>query len=242
METLRIFSGVFVGLGFLCALIVYIDINLGRYQKMPIMNLAWVITCSYSGFLGLYMYFKYGRADKPMMDMGGMDMKGNSCGQMAAKPDAPKKAVPMWVKVYISSTHCGAGCGSADIVSENLIFYLNITFWGLRIYAAFIIDYIFALVFGVVFQYLNIRPMQPELTRGQAWMNAIKADVASLTTFQIGMYGWIAIMKFCTNIPMDANTFTFWFMMQIGLTIGLLTTFPMNYILIKYGIKKPCVE
>lgn len=242
METLRIISGIFVGLGFLSALIVYVDINLGRYQKMSIMNIAWVITCSYSCFLGLYMYYKYGRADKPTMDMGGMDMSsGHACGQMTPKSDAAKKPAPMWVKVFVSCTHCGAGCGAADVLSENFIFYLNITFWGLRLYAAFIIDYILALIFGIVFQYLNIHPMRPDLTKAQAWWNAVKADVSSLTTFQIGMYGWISLIHFCTNIPLDANTFTFWFMMQIGLTVGLLTAFPMNYILIKYGVKTPCV-
>ncbi len=227
METLTIFAGVFVGLGLLSALIVYIDISLGRYQEMAIMNLAWVITCSYSSLLGLYMYFKYGRANKVMMNMGDMNS--------THKPEKP-----MWVKVYISSTHCGAGCGVADILSENFIFYLGITFWGATIWASFIIDYIVALIFGVIFQYLNIRPMRPDLSTGQAWLNAIKADVVSLTSFQIGMYGWIAIVHFLTSIPLAANTFTFWFIMQIGLTIGLLTTYPVNYLLIKLGIKTPC--
>ncbi|PHQ80632.1 MAG: hypothetical protein COB66_04380 [Coxiella sp. (in: Bacteria)] len=245
MDILHIVSGVFVGCGFLCALIVFLDINMGRYQAMPIMNIAWIITCSYSCFLGLFMYYKYGRAEKAAMQMGDMAAKGEAkhgCGAKMGMGDAmkPAKEKPMWVKVYISSTHCGAGCGAADIFSENLIFYCGITFFGAAIWASFIIDYIFALIFGVVFQYLNIRPMRPELTRGQAWANAIKADVVSLTSFQLGMYGWIAIVHFVFQMPLAANTFTFWFMMQIGLTIGLLTTYPVNYILIKTGIKVPC--
>ena len=111
---------------------------------------------------------------------------------------------------------------------------------GAAIWASFIIDYIFALVFGIVFQYLNIRPMRPDLTAGQAWMNAAKADVLSLTSFQVGMYGWIVIIHFLTTVPLAANTAVFWFMMQIGLTIGLFTAYPVNYLLIKLGVKTPC--
>lgn len=243
MDALHIVACVFIGLGFLSALIVYIDINLGRYQEMSIMNIAWVITCSYSSIIGLYMYFKYARAEKATMDMGGMDMKMDMGGMDMSHMDhdkPAKKSRPMWVSVFISSTHCGAGCGSADIISENLIFYAGITFWGAAIWASFIIDYIFALVIGIIFQYLNIRPMRPDLTAKQAWMNAAKADVVSLTSFQIGMYGWIAIIHFLTTIPLAANTAIFWFMMQIGLMIGLLTTYPVNYVLIRLGIKTPC--
>lgn len=188
------------------------------------------------------MYFKYARAKKSNMQMD-MDMSKSSChGDMPMKHEdhQPKKEKPMWVKVFISSTHCGAGCGLADIISENYIFYLGITFWGAAIWASFILDYIAALLIGVIFQYLNIKPMRPDLSTLQVWKNAIHADVWSLTSFQIGMYGWIAIVHFLIHIPLAANTFTFWFMMQIGLTIGLLTTFPVNYVLIKLGIKTPC--
>ena len=66
MEALHAISWVFIGLGIFCFLIVYIDINMGRYQAMPIMNLSWPITCIYSGPIGLYMYFKYGRSKKKL--------------------------------------------------------------------------------------------------------------------------------------------------------------------------------
>lgn len=218
MLTLTIISWIFLALGLLSAIIIYVDINMGRYQMMPIMNIAWVITALYSSVLALYMYFKYGRANKNASQL------------------------PNWVEVYISSTHCGSGCGLADIISEILIYWASITILGAAIWASFFIDYGFALVFGLAFQFFNIMPMRPELTFGQGIWESIKADVLSLTSFQIGMYAWLLAVYFIFNGQLNAGSPIYWFMMQIGLTIGLLTTYPVNAFLIKTGVKVPCSQ
>ncbi|WP_264798053.1 DUF4396 domain-containing protein, partial [Acidocella aminolytica] len=33
----------------------------------------------------------------------------------------------------------------------------------------------------------------------------------------------------------------YWFVMQIGMIIGFATAFPMNWVLIKTGVKEPCI-
>lgn len=231
MEALHAVSWVFIGLGIFCFLVVYIDINMGRYQAMPIMNISWPITCIYSGPIGLYMYFKYGRSKKSSSNM-----EHHHCEHHKGS------GKPYWVQIYISSTHCGAGCGAADIVSEILIYFAFITFWGAAIWASFFIDYAFALVFGLAFQYYNIKPMRPDLSAGAALWAAIKADVWSLTSFQVGMYGWMLAFYYMFDGKLDASSVIFWFMMQIGLTIGLFTTYPVNWLLIKWGVKVPCAH
>ena len=50
MLALYVVAWVFIALGILSALIVYIDISMGRYQGMPIMNFSWPITCSSDWF------------------------------------------------------------------------------------------------------------------------------------------------------------------------------------------------
>lgn len=244
MLTLHIIAWIFLGLGILSCLIVYIDINMGRYQGMAIMNIAWPITCLYSSVLGLYMYFKYGRAAAGPAahahhhdhDAHKHDHKKTEAHQHHSKPK------PFWVQIYISCTHCGAGCGAADIVSEILIYFAGITFWGAAIWASFFIDYAFALVFGLAFQYFNIMPMRPELSKLQGLWVALSVDFWSLTSFQIGMYAWLLATYFIFHGQLNAGSAIFWFMMQIGLTIGLLTTYPVNYYLVKKGIKVPCAH
>jgi hypothetical protein len=33
------------------------------------------------------------------------------------------------------------------------------------------------------------------------------------------------------------STVVFWFMMQVGLILGFLTTYPANWLLVKWGVK-----
>ena len=226
MDAFFIVAWVFLGLGLLSFVIIYVDINMGRYQGMPIMNICWPITALYSGPLALFMYYRYGRASKKMHE------HHSSKGKMK----------PSWVQIYISSTHCGAGCGLADIISEVMIYWAAITILGQTIWASYFIDYGFALLFGFAFQYFNIAPMKPNLSTWQITKNAIKADVLSLTSFQLGMYGWLLAVHFMFNGALNASSPKYWFMMQIGLTIGLLTTYPVNYWLIKTKIKEPCMH
>ena len=60
-----------------------------------------------------------------------------------------------------------------------------------KIFAVWIVDFIFAFAFGMVFQYFTIAPMRG-LWFGQESGPAIKADTLSLTAWQIGMYGFMA--------------------------------------------------
>jgi hypothetical protein len=72
---------------------------------------------------------------------------------------------------------------------------LGLTIAGVTIGAEYVGDYIRALAFGIVFQYFAIAPM-----RGLGLMDgliaAAKADFISLTAFEIGLFGWMAIMAF----------------------------------------------
>jgi len=97
--------------------------------------------------------------------------------------------------VALGVTHCGAGCTLADIVAEWTLFVFPLTLFGMKIFGAWTVDYFVALVFGIVFQYFTIAPMR-ELSLGPGLAQAAKADFLSLTAWQVGMYGWMAIATF----------------------------------------------
>src|SRR5690349_17443870 len=48
---------------------------------------------------------------------------------------------------------------------------------------------------GIVFQYFAIAPMRG-LSLRKGLTEAAKADVASLTAFEVGLFGWMALMTF----------------------------------------------
>jgi hypothetical protein len=66
---------------------------------------------------------------------------------------------------------------------------------------------------------------------------AIKADTLSLIAFEIGLFAWMAIFQFVLLPGITPDTAAYWFMMQIGMCLGFLTSYPMNCWLIKSGVK-----
>jgi hypothetical protein len=111
-----------------------------------------------------------------------------------------------------------------------------------QIFAKWIVDYLFAFAFGIVFQYFTIAPMRG-LSLGEGIVAAIKADTLSLTAWQLGMYGFMAIAHFIIfqngfGTRLEAASAEFWFMMQIAMICGFLTSYPVNWWLITSGIKE----
>jgi len=165
-------------------------------------------------------------------DMGNMhsmhDMHGPS-------PDRP-----MWVTVCIGVSHCGAGCVLGDLVGEWLVYGTGAKLGGQGIWAELLIDYAFALFFGIFFQYFSIAPMSGDYGP-KTIVRAIKADILSLTAFEIGLFGWMIIYQVgIWDYKLEMNTWTYWWMMQVGMILGFVTALPVNWWLISRKIKEPC--
>ncbi len=170
---------------------------------------------------------------------------------MQSKQEPPNKGeTPFPVMVANGALHCGSGCTLGDIVAEWLVFAVPaIAVWfgykslfGDKIFAVWIVDYIFAYAFGIFFQYFTIAPMRG-LSFGPGLVAAIKADTLSLAAWQVGMYGFMAFAYFylfrtVLGAPLQTNMVEFWFMMQIAMIFGFITTYPVNWWLIKSGIKE----
>jgi hypothetical protein len=210
------------------ALILLIDV--ARHpQHMGIMNVVWSATGLCGGPLALWGYVRFGRAT------------GRGHG-------APGK--PFYATVGVGATHCGAGCMLGDIVAEWLCFALPaVAIWfGWRsvfadkMFAVWIVDFIFAFGFGIVFQYFAIAPMRG-LSFGPGIVAALKADTLSLTAWQVGMYGFMALAQYGYYRPLlggtvEVNTPEFWFTMQLAMLAGFVTSYPVNWWLITVGIKE----
>lgn len=150
------------------------------------------------------------------------------------------KGRPRWQSVVLSTLHCGAGCTLADIVGEWFLFFVPVAIGGSILAGTWVVDYLLALAFGIGFQYAAIRGMERTLPRCEAIRRAAKADILSLTAWQAGMYGWMAVAIFALNggEAMPRTSFVFWFTMQIAMACGFLVALPVNILLIRAGIKK----
>jgi Domain of unknown function (DUF4396) len=227
-------------LGAVCAVILLADV-IRHPQHMGIMNVVWPVVGLFAGPLALWGYFSYGRLAthekaKPAMDRG--------------EEPPSKKLTPFGVMVGKGAAHCGAGCTLGDIVAEWLCFAvpaIAVAFgfksvFPEKIFAVWIVDYIFAFAFGIVFQYFTIAPMRG-LGLWDGVIAAVKADTLSLTAWQVGMYGFMALAQFAYFRPLlgkmiEVNTAEFWFTMQLAMLAGFATSYPVNWWLIEAGIKE----
>jgi hypothetical protein len=195
---------------------------------MWIMNVVWPLTALYSGLLGLWAYFHFGRLSSQVAH--------EQAAEHGKTP--PAKSKPFWQIAAVGTTHCGSGCTLGDLLSEWFVVLVPLSLFGHRIFGTWALDYAVAFTLGIAFQYFTIKPMK-QLSAGAGLKAAIKADTASLTAWQIGMYGWMAIATFLIFGRELAKTGpVFWFMMQVGMLAGFLTSFPVNWWLIRKGVKE----
>ena len=147
---------------------------------------------------------------------------------------------PMLATVLVGVSHCGAGCVLGDLVGEWLVYGTSVSINGQTIWPELLIDYGFALLFGVAFQYFSIAPMAGEWGLKSLW-RAAKADILSLTSFEVGAFGWmVAFQVGIWGYGLEMTTWTYWWMMQVGMVLGFGTAVPVNWWLIGKGIKEPC--
>ena len=107
-----------------------------------------------------------------------------------------------------------------------------------RPWPEYLIDFTLAYAFGILFQYLAIKPMS-DLSPRRAISDAIKAETLSIIAFELGMFAWMALVYFVffTRPHMSQARAAYWLTMQIAAAIGLATSYPVNIWLVHHGIK-----
>jgi hypothetical protein len=237
---LHLLSIVSLTIGAICAVWIAID-EVRDQQNMWIMNLVWPITALYATVLGLAFYFAYGRL---------ATKHRTQAAEQAHEMPPSERLTPFPIMAAKGTLHCGSGCTLGDILAEWVAFTVPAvavwfgyqTLFSEKMFAVWVLDYIFAFVFGIAFQYFTIAPMR-NLSVGDGLVAALKADTLSLTAWQIGMYGFMAVAQFyffrhLLGLRLEVNTPEFWFMMQIAMLTGFITSYPVNWWLIKAGIKE----
>ncbi|MCY0386678.1 DUF4396 domain-containing protein [Robbsia sp. Bb-Pol-6] len=194
---------------------------------MKIMEAVWPLTMLYWGPVGIAAYLWFGRAERS----GQHDHRG---GSMAMNGHGKEK--PMWQATFVGASHCGAGCAVGDFIGDWFAFGLGMTVFGSLLGGTYLCAFVLAYLFGVLFQYFSVAPMQGLNVR-DGIIAAIKIDTLSLLAYEVGMFAWMGFRawRFPDMVP---TQWSYWFMMQIAMMIGFATTYPLNWWLIKRGIKE----
>ncbi|GAY13355.1 DUF4396 domain-containing protein [Mycobacterium sp. shizuoka-1] len=210
----------------LSSVIILADIyGRGYRQRMRVMEAVWPVTGLYFGPIAVWAYWRYGRPQ--------------SSKWLAERNRRNPPDKPGWATTAIGVSHCGAGCTLGDIIAEFAVFALALELFGRALLPEYIGDYTAALMLGIVFQYFALAPMRG-LGLRKGLIEAAKADVLSLTAFEVGLFAWMALtsLVFFDTHPLHPNSPVYWFLMQIGMIIGFATAWPANVWLIRRGIKE----
>jgi hypothetical protein len=205
-----------VSLGLGSMVVIVLDMVRGRGPKLPIMYPVWLLTALYAGPLAIWAFRTFGQRG-------------------TRGPDRR----PQWQTVLLAATHCGSGCTLGDITAEIALLLVPFTILGHRIFASWVVDFLLAFTFGIAFQYFTIVPMR-QLSPADGLKAAVRADALSLTAWQVGMYGWMALVTFVfVGRELSPKGVVFWAMMQLGMLAGLATSAPVNAWLLRRGVKEP---
>ncbi|HWE45894.1 MAG TPA: DUF4396 domain-containing protein [Caulobacteraceae bacterium] len=218
-----------------CAAAIVID-ETRRRQRMWIMALVWPLTALFGSLLWLAFYWRWGRGADPR--------------QSRPQPQDAPQDTPMPVAIAKSASHCGAGCALGDLIAEWLAFAVPgvalafgwKTLFADKTFAVWVLDFVVAFALGVAFQYFTIAPVR-HLSPKDGIVAALKADAASIASWQAGMYAAMAAIQFLwlrpaygSVAPVDSPEF--WFAMQIAMLCGFVTAYPINWLLVKTGVKE----
>ncbi|MER7895776.1 DUF4396 domain-containing protein [Streptomyces sp. NPDC096046] len=144
---------------------------------------------------------------------------------------APRAVLP-------ARPECPASFALCKIAGDSGLFATGLTIAGKALYADFALDFAFAWVLGVVFQYFTIVPMR-NIGRAKGIWAAVKADTLSIVAFQVGLFlgMWIyQELLFAPGLP--KTTATYWMLMQVSMVFGFFTAWPVNAWLVRKGWKE----
>jgi ABC-type Co2+ transport system permease subunit len=190
---------IYIALSLLAAAHIAFDFYARRHRHQSVANeLVWLTSALYLGPFALPLYHRYGRTRTS-------EHWGTS-GQPTAVAGLPG----------------GGASAIAHLIGVPLVIASGLTIAGLDLWVMIIAIGVLAMALLFVYE----RTARREGTRRAVPVGAAAAAaVLTVLAFDIGMGGWMLLLHFNDFMP-PATEGTFWFLMQVGIILGLLTGYP----------------
>jgi len=195
----------YIALSLLSVAFIAADIYLGRRRHDRVATeLVWITSALYLGPFAIPVYLSRGRTHASSTAVDGTARRTNETA-IAVLPGGGASAV-------------------AHLIAVPLVVAVGWTIAGLAMWPMIIIIAILVTVMLAVYG----RIASGSSTGGTRSLSIGAAIVAALITvaaFDIGMVGWMLLLHFNNAMPPVTES-TFWFLMQIGVIVGLMTGYP----------------
>jgi len=135
----------------------------------------------------------------------------------------------LWRRGFRSTAHCYSGCGAGEILGFALLAGLLALQSTLVITAG---TFTLAYLFGYA---LTVGPlMQEGVGFGEAMLDALYSETPSITIMEIAAIGTDLLIASQAHI----SDLLFWGALAFSLSVGFLFAFPVNAILVRFGVKE----
>ncbi len=189
---------IFIATAVITAALIAFDIyGRGRRHQSIASELVWVTSALYLGPFALALYNRHGRADT------------------ASHPDlidAPST---------VGGLPGGGASAIAHLIGVPLVLASGLTIAGIDLWVMILVIGALAMLILFAFERTTATARGRRLGVGTAAATAVLTVLA----FDIGMGGWMLLLHFNEYMP-PATEGTFWFLMQIGIVLGLATGYP----------------
>ncbi len=199
------------------AYVAYDQFKGGPEQKenslaMKTMSWGWVLLTLYTGPFGFIVYWFLHRAP----------------ARKSPEPSAP----PLWEQSVESTIHCVAGDATGILIAAVVTISLQ-----LPMSLEVMVEYAAGFAVGLfVFQALCMKPSFD----GSYWRavkSTLLAETLSMNALMAGMIPVMVILMSRDMSAMEPSSIRFWGTMALAFVVGTLMTYPVNWWLVKRGLK-----
>jgi hypothetical protein len=194
------------------ASLLFVAVDIRGTPESPVLKWGFVLLTAYTGVVGAFLYVLGCREPLPGLH--------------------ERYVAQRWRQVLGSTMHCVAGDGVGILVGAVLSSVLALA--GLVEIA---VEYVLGFAFGwTVFQALFMRDMAGGSYR-RALRDGFMPELLSMNLLMAGMVPAVTALRRHVAGAGDPLTPGFWFVMAVGLLIGFVLAYPMNWWLVANHLK-----
>ena len=194
------------------AALLFVAVDIRNTPESPVLKWGFVLLTAYTGVVGGFLYVLGCREPLP----------GLHERYVAAR----------WRQALGSTMHCVAGDGVGILVGAILA-----SLFGLTGLSEVIVEYVLGFAFGwTIFQALFMRDMAGG-SYPRALSGTFTSELLSMNLLMTGMVPTVMALRSEIAAAADPTTPAFWFVMSMGLLLGFIVAYPMNWWLVANHLK-----
>lgn len=192
--------------------LVFVAVDIRGTPESPVLKWGFVLLTAYTGAVGAFLYVLGCREPVPGLH--------------------ERYVAVRWRQTLGSTMHCVAGDGVgilAGAVISSVIGLAGIT--------EVVVEYVLGFAFGwTIFQAPFMRDMAGGSYR-RALIGTFVPELLSMNLLMAGMVPTVMILKTLIRSANDPANPSFWFVMSMGLLVGFIIAYPMNWWLVANHLK-----